>query len=119
MNRKLIVRVLGALLAIEGLAMIPAFLVSLYYRDGDTYALANSLVATLIVGSAMPSQPVGIAMEPHFAIMETSFVWAFFKASSTSVLPKAIEDDGKLTLIVFVHSFRSCNSSSSPAFRSL
>ena len=53
MNRKLIVRVLGALLAIEGLAMMPAFLVSLYYRDGDTYALANSLVATLIVGSAM------------------------------------------------------------------
>jgi hypothetical protein len=53
MNRKLIVRVLGALLAIEGLAMIPAFLVSLYYRDGYTYALANSLVATLIVGSAM------------------------------------------------------------------
>ena len=53
MNRKLIVRVLGALLAIEGLAMMPAFLVSLYYRDGDTYALANSIVATLIVGSAM------------------------------------------------------------------
>ncbi len=53
MNRKLIVRVLGALLAIEGLAMIPAFLVSLYYRDGDTYALANSLVVTLLVGSAM------------------------------------------------------------------
>ena len=35
MNRKLIVRILGAILAIEGLAMIPAFLVSLIYRDGN------------------------------------------------------------------------------------
>ena len=39
MNRKLIIRVLGAILAIEGLAMIPSFLISLYYHDGDTAAL--------------------------------------------------------------------------------
>ena len=53
MNRKLIIRVLGAILAIEALAMIPAFLVSLYYRDGDTAALGWSIAATLLVGGAM------------------------------------------------------------------
>ena len=53
MNRKLIIRVLGAILAIEALAMIPAFLVSLYYRDGDTAALGYSIILTLAVGSGM------------------------------------------------------------------
>ena len=53
MNRKLIIRVLGAILAIEALAMIPAFLVSLYYRDGDTSALGWSILLTLAVGGGM------------------------------------------------------------------
>ena len=53
MNRKLIIRVLGAILAIEALAMIPAFLVSLYFRDGDTAALGYSIILTLAVGSSM------------------------------------------------------------------
>ena len=53
MNRKLIIRVLGAILAIEALAMIPAFLVSLYFRDGVTAALGWSILLTLAVGSGM------------------------------------------------------------------
>ena len=53
MNRKLIVRVLGAILAIEGLAMIPAFGISLIYHDGDSAALGYSLMLTIVVGSAM------------------------------------------------------------------
>ena len=53
MNRKLIIRVLGAILVIEALAMIPAFLVSLYFRDGDTAALGYSIILTLAVGSSM------------------------------------------------------------------
>ena len=53
MNRKLIVRVLGAILAIEALAMIPAFLVSLYYHDGDTAAIGWSFLLTIVAGAAM------------------------------------------------------------------
>ena len=53
MNRKLIVRVLGAILAIEALAMIPAFLVSLYYHDGDTAAIGWSFLLTIAAGAAM------------------------------------------------------------------
>ena len=53
MNRKLIIRVLGAILGIEALAMIPALLVSLYYKDGDTAALGWSILLTLFCGSMM------------------------------------------------------------------
>ena len=53
MNRKLIIRVLGAILAIEALAMIPSLLVSLYYMDGDTSALAWSTAVTLVIGCAL------------------------------------------------------------------
>ena len=70
MNRKLIIRVLGAILAIEGLAMIPAFLVSLYYRDGDTAALGYSIIITLVVGVCMLSG------------MFTHFDSAFFESVS-------------------------------------
>ena len=53
MNRKLIIRILGAILAIEALAMIPSFLVSLYYHDGDTAALGWSFLLAIVVGGAM------------------------------------------------------------------
>ena len=53
MNRKLIIRVLGAILAIEGLAMIPAFAVSLIYRDGDSAALGYSLIITVVTGGLL------------------------------------------------------------------
>jgi len=49
MNRKLILRLLGALLGIESAAMVPAFLVSLIYRDGDSAALFISIFITLAV----------------------------------------------------------------------
>ncbi len=53
MNRKLIVRVLGAILGIEALAMIPSVLVSLYYHDGDTMAIIYSFLMTAAAGTGM------------------------------------------------------------------
>ena len=53
MNRKLIIRVMGAILAIEGMAMIPAFLISLYFQDGDSSSLLYSLIIAVSIGSAM------------------------------------------------------------------
>ncbi len=53
MNRKLIIRVLGAILLVEAAAMIPALLISLIYRDGDTRALAFSILMIAPVGLAM------------------------------------------------------------------
>lgn len=53
MNRKLIIRVLGALLLIEAVAMIPAFIISLIYRDGDTKAILFSIMIIAIAGGSM------------------------------------------------------------------
>ena len=53
MNRKLIIRVLGAILLVEAAAMIPSLLVSLIYRDGDTRALGFSILMIAPVGLAM------------------------------------------------------------------
>ena len=53
MNRKLIIRVLGAILLVEAAAMIPALLVSLVHQDGDTRAMAYSILLVAPVGLAM------------------------------------------------------------------
>ncbi len=50
MNRKLIVRVQGAILMIESAAMIPSILASLYFRDGDFPVLALCFLALLVTG---------------------------------------------------------------------
>ncbi len=53
MNRKLIVRVLGAILLIEAAAMLPALLLTFIYKDGDTLAMEISVLATACAGTAM------------------------------------------------------------------
>ena len=50
MNRKLILRVLGALLGIEAAAMFPSFLVSLIFQDGDSLVLGMCFLGLLIPG---------------------------------------------------------------------
>ena len=50
MNRKLIIRLQGAILWIEAMAMIPSLLISLYYQDGDFPILGLSFLLLLIPG---------------------------------------------------------------------
>ena len=53
MNRKLIIRMLGALLLIEAAAMVPALMISFIFRDGDSRALAFSILLIAPLGAAM------------------------------------------------------------------
>ena len=53
MNRKLIIRMLGALLLIEAAAMLPAFLIAVVSKEGDARALFFSVLINLLVGSVM------------------------------------------------------------------
>ena len=53
MNRKLIVRMLGALLLIESAAMIPSLIISLIYGDGDASAITYSILINSVVGLLM------------------------------------------------------------------
>lgn len=57
MNRRLIIRMLGALLLIEAAAMVPAFLIALYYRDGDAFSLLYGILINIAAGSAMSFIP--------------------------------------------------------------
>ena len=53
MNRKLIIRILGAILLVEAVAMIPSLAVSIIYHDGDTSALAFSILIIAPAASLM------------------------------------------------------------------
>ena len=53
MNRKLIIRMLGALLLIEAAAMIPALIISFIFMDGDSRALCLSILLVAALGSIL------------------------------------------------------------------
>lgn len=53
MNRKLIIRMLGALLLIEAVAMMPALIISFIFNDGDSRALALSIILIAPLGAIM------------------------------------------------------------------
>ena len=57
MNRKLIIRILGAILLVETAAMIPALIVALAYGDGDAKAMGLSMLMIAPVGLAMLMLP--------------------------------------------------------------
>ena len=53
MSRKLIFRLMGSMLLVEALAMVPALIIALIYRDGDATAMAASIGLLLVVGTPM------------------------------------------------------------------
>ena len=57
MNRRLIIRVLGAILLVEAAAMLPALIVSLIYGDGDTAVMGLSILIVSFVGTVLLMLP--------------------------------------------------------------
>ena len=53
MSKKLIFRLLGSILLVEALAMCPALIIALIYRDGDAQALAATIGLLLVLGGPM------------------------------------------------------------------
>ena len=54
MNKRLVLRLLGAIMLIEALAMAPSLAISLFYGDGDAPALAYSMVLLGALGFPRP-----------------------------------------------------------------
>ena len=80
MNRKLIMRMLGSLLLIEAIAMLPAFLISLYYGDGDALPLFFSMLINIVSGFVMfflfkPDADSHLRLKEGFII--TALGWIF------------------------------------------
>ena len=80
MNRRLIIRMLGALLLIEAAAMVPALLVALYYQDGDFSSIAFSILINIAAGSALSFFPRKLR-DSHLRLKEgfiiTALGWIF------------------------------------------
>ena len=88
MNRRLIIRMLGALLLIEAVAMVPALIVSLVYPNNasydlgyhDTSALCCSILINVVAGLALSFIP-GKDKESHLRLKEgfiiTALGWIF------------------------------------------
>ena len=75
MNRKLIIRMLGSLLLIEAIAMLPSFLIALYYGDGDAFPLLYAILINIAVGTCMffffkPDQESHLRLKEGFDLEE-------------------------------------------------
>ena len=57
MNRRLIIRILGAILLVEAAAMLPALAVSLIYGDGDTAVMGLSILIVSFAGTVLLMLP--------------------------------------------------------------
>ena len=75
MNRKLIIRMLGALLLIEAAAMLPSLIVAFVYGEGDAPSLIYSILINLLAGCAMSFIP-GKDQNSHLRLKEGFIITA-------------------------------------------
>ena len=74
MNRKLILRFLGAILGIEAAAMLPSFLLALHFDDGDAPLLGFCILGLMIPGLLLwflvrPSNASNLRLREGFLIV--------------------------------------------------
>ena len=50
MNKRLVVRLLGAIMLIEALAMLPSLCIALIYQDGDALAFVKTIAVLTVLG---------------------------------------------------------------------
>ena len=75
MNRRLIIRMLGALLLIEAAAMIPALIVAFVYGEGDAPAFLYSIGINILAGAGMSILP-GKDSNSHLRLKEGFIITA-------------------------------------------
>lgn len=74
MNKKLIFRLLGAILGIEAIAMLPSLGLALYFGDGDALVLGGCMLGLLIPGAGLwflvrPRQGSQLKLKEGFLIV--------------------------------------------------
>ena len=93
MNYRIVIKVLGSLLVFEGLLMIPALLVSLYYGQNDTFAFLTSIALMVAIGFVM-SKVKGsykkIKAKEGLAIVAIGWILASFFGSLPFVISGSI-----------------------------
>ena len=95
MNRRLIMRLLGSLLLIEAIAMLPSFLISLYYGDNDDLPLLYSILINIAAGSFMffffrPDVNSHLRLKEGFIITALGWIFLGIFGSLPFVFSKAL-----------------------------
>ncbi len=85
MNRRLVIRLLGSILMIEAVAMLPSFLVALYFCDGDAPSLLYTMALLLLLGIPMRylSRPQVMNLRAREGFLVVPLAWllmSFFGA---------------------------------------
>ena len=77
MNRRLIIRLQGALLLLEALLMLPALLISLYYKESSADAFLKSMAALLVCGFPLWffAKPVTRSLHVRDGLISVAFSW--------------------------------------------
>lgn len=77
MNKKLIFKILGAIVLVEAAAMVPALILALCYGDGDAMALLQSIIIMLVFGSILwfVFKPENNDLRAHEGLFIVSFGW--------------------------------------------
>ena len=78
MNKKLILRIQGAILGVEAIAMLPSLLIALYDRSEDRRVLLFCMLGLLMAGAAVwffvrPGKGVHLRLKEGFLIV--AFGW--------------------------------------------
>ena len=92
MNRRLIIRMLGALLLIEAAAMIPALLVAFYFGEGDAEPLCFCILINIAAGSLLSFIPrreknTNLRLKEGFIITALGYLTMQHTASFSGVPP--------------------------------
>ena len=78
MNRRLIIRLLGAILLIEAAAMLPSAMIAAYYQEPCVRALSLSLVITGVCGALMhyiPRRHTGVELRAREGFIVVGLAW--------------------------------------------
>lgn len=77
MNRKLILRILGAIMLVEAAAMVPALVLAFCYGDGDAPALLRAMIIMIVAGSVLwfVCVPPNKDLRAHEGLIIVSFGW--------------------------------------------
>ena len=82
MNRRLIVRLQGAMLVLEAVLMIPALVLSLCYGEGDAHAFLKSMGVLLVLGLPMwfLAKPTSGSLRQREGLVSVALSWILLSA---------------------------------------
>jgi len=82
MNKRLVLRLLGAIMIIEAASMLPSLCVALYFGDGDAPALVYTMLLLVLLGAPMRflSKPEDRNLRAREGFLSVALAWIVMSA---------------------------------------